>query len=119
MSNSSPLRTKSYKFALHIAVFCKDLMRKEKEYVLSKQLLRAGTSVGANIEEAQQASSPRDFVAKLTISLKEAFESRYWLKLLSDAKYSSKKEISTLLDELNEVINLLLASVKTAKKNLK
>ncbi|MCF7845147.1 MAG: four helix bundle protein [Kiritimatiellales bacterium] len=118
MAIDSPLRQKSYDFAVRTVNLCKKIMKEEKEYVLTKQLIRSGTSVGANIEEAQQASSRRDFAAKLTISLKEAYESRYWINLLNDTNYVSKEDTKNLMKDLNEVIAILLASTKTAKKNL-
>jgi len=86
MQSESPLKLKTYSFALKIVLLCKVLTEK-REYVLSKQLLKSGTSIGANIAEAQHAQSRNDFCAKLSISLKEAWESDFWIQLIHDAGY--------------------------------
>ncbi|HAI98313.1 TPA: four helix bundle protein [Candidatus Peribacteria bacterium] len=114
----NPIRDKSYAFALHIVVFCKKLQQGQKEYVLSKQLLRSGTSVGANVEEAQKAQSKRDFASKCAIALKEAYESRFWLRLICDSGCSSRSETAPLSKDIEEIIRLLAAIVKSANKNL-
>ncbi|HLD64205.1 MAG TPA: four helix bundle protein [Candidatus Peribacteraceae bacterium] len=88
----NPLRAKSYEFALAIVNLYKRLQSDQREYVLSKQLLRSATSVGANVEEAQQAQSRRDFILKTSIAMKEAYESRYWLRLLQDGGYVPKEK---------------------------
>ena len=117
MVNKSPLRTQSYEFALQIVLLCKELMSREKEYVLSKQLLRCGTSIGANIEEAQQPESRKDFISKLSIALKEAYECRFWIRILTDSSYISEGKANFLLDRLESVIRLLSKSIQTAKRN--
>ena len=92
MENATPknvLRDKSYKFALRNISLYKYLITEKKEFVLSKQVLRSGTSIGANIVEANQAQSKADFVHKLSVSLKEAFETQYWVELLRDSEYIS------------------------------
>lgn len=114
----NPLLRKSYMFALHATLFCKRLMEDKREYVLSKQLIRSGTSVGARIEEAQQAESRKDFISKISGAMKEAYESRYWIRLIRDAGYMTKEEAKEFLVEVEEVIALLGASIKTAKRNL-
>lgn len=101
-----PLQKKSYLFALNIVTFCRFLVSK-KEFVLSKQLLRSGTSIGSNIEEAQHAESRKDFVSKLSISLKESYESRYWIQLLHDSDPSLQSRTLILLEEINQIIPLL------------
>ena len=119
MNTTSPLRQKSYAFALHTTLLCKTLASDRKEYILSKQLLKSGTSVGANVEEAQQAESRKDFISKLKISAKEASESRFWIRLICDAHYVDLQEVKSLLSELNEVTALLNASIATAKRKLR
>ena len=112
----SPLRTKSYAFALSTVHLCQDLIRQHREHVLAKQLLKSATSVGANIEEAQFAQSRDDFISKLSISLKEANESRYWLRLLRDAQLVSSASVNKQITDLDEVLALLVSSIKTAKR---
>ncbi len=87
----------------------------KREFVLSKQVLRSGTSVGANIEEANQAESKHDFIHKLAIAHKEAFETNYWLRLLRDSEYLNAKLAQSLLDDCEQLQKLLTASIKTAK----
>ncbi len=89
------LKDKSYDFALRIVKLCKYLVEEKKEYVLSKQVLRSGTSIGANIAEGNQAQSKADFVHKLSISHKEAFETEYWLCLLRDGGFLSEKQVES------------------------
>jgi len=89
---SNPLQEKSFAFAVRIINVYKHLTSNKKEYVMSQQLLRSGTSVGANIEEALQGQSKKDFIAKLSISLKEAYESDYWIRLLKAGKMLTEKE---------------------------
>ena len=114
MDRVSPLMDKSFAFAVNIVFFCFEL-QKQKEYVLSKQLLRSGTSIGANIEEATQGQSRNDFISKLSIALKEAYETRYWLRLLNATKLGDKKKIDQFIIDVNEIIRMLVASIKTAK----
>ena len=109
------LKQKSYSFALRIVRLYKHLCEQHKEYVLSKQLLRSGTSIGANIAEANQAQSKSDFVHKLSISLKEAVETEYWLNLLNDAEYLTNSQFVSLMSDCQELIRILTASIKTAK----
>ena len=114
MEKNNPIREKSYAFALRIIPFCRELMAK-KEYVLSKQLLKSGTSIGANVEEALQAQSRKDFISKLSIALKESVESKYWLRLLRDSKLTTVEKTASLLADLDEIIKLLTAIIKTTK----
>ena len=86
-----------------------------KEYVLSKQVLRSGTSVGANIEEAYQAESKMNFIHKLAISNKEAFETHYWLRLLRDSSLLTTKHAETMLADCDELQRMLVSAIKTAK----
>ncbi len=114
MKNSNAIQEKAYAFALQIVRVCRAMMQSH-EYVLSKQLLRSGTSIGANAEEAQQAQSRPDFISKMNIALKEAYETRYWLRLIRDSADIPAKEISSLLDEAEQIIRLLVAIVKSSK----
>lgn len=109
---------KSYDFALRSVKLYKYVIAEKKEFILSKQILRSGTSIGANIEEANQAQSKADFIHKLSISQKESFETDYWLRLLRDSKYLSEKQAESLLEDCRELQKLITASIKTAKKNL-
>ena len=108
---------KAKAFAIRIVKLYRHL-QKNNERVMSKQLLRSGTSIGANIAEAQYAQSRADFTTKLTIALKEASESRYWIELLLDTNELSDTDISrTLLADCDELLKLLTASVKKSKQN--
>jgi len=115
----SILREKSYQFALRIIKLYKYIVADKSEYVLSKQILRSGTSIGANIEEANQGQSKADFIHKLSIAQKEAFETDYWLRLLRDSGYLTEAQANSLLDDCRELQKLITASIKTAKNNLK
>ena len=110
------LKSKSYAFALRVVKLYKYL-NDNKEYVLSKQLLRSGTAVGALVREAEFGQSKADFTSKLSIALKEANETHYWLSLLRDSGYIDVKMYDSILPEIEELIRLLVSSVKTAKKN--
>ena len=110
----SPLIAKSKEFALQIIRVCNEIKNTKKESVLTNQLIRSGTSVGANIREAFYAHGKADFIAKLQISLKECSESEYWLELLIESKYYDKKDILDLCIELKR---LLISSLNTAKNN--
>jgi len=110
---------KSYAFALRIIKLYRFLCDKQKEFVLSKQLLRSGTAIGALIREAVQGQSRADFLSKMNIALKEANEAEYWLMLLHDSGYLSKKEYSSIQKDCNELLCLLVSIVKTTKSTLK
>ena len=111
------LRDKSYKFALRIVKLYKHLTEEKKEYVLSKQVLRSGTSIGANIAEGNQAQSKPDFIHKLSIAHKESFETEYWLCLLRDGEFITEKQAESLIIDCNELQKILTTSIKTAKAN--
>ena len=113
---ASPLLTKSKAFALDIIRVCNEIKRSQKESILTNQLIRSGTSIGANIREAFYAHSKADFIAKLQIALKECSESEYWLELLIESGYFEDK---TVLDQCFEIKKLLIASINTAKGNQK
>ena len=106
---------KSYEFALQIIQLYKILIEK-KEYVLSKQVLRSGTSIGANIHEAVASVSKRDFIHKLGIALKEARETSYWLNLLKDSGYISNEEFNKLNNSCDEIIRILNSIILTTKE---
>ena len=103
---------KSFDFAVRIVNLHKYLTQEQKEYVMSKQLLRCGTSIGANISEAQRGQSMADFAAKMNIALKEANETQYWLQLLYETKYLTAKEFSSIHDDLLEILRILTAICK-------
>jgi four helix bundle protein len=111
------VQIKSFEFALTIISLYK-LLQDEREYVISKQLLRAGTSIGANVEEAIAGQSKKDFLSKISISLKEARETRYWLRLLKESELININVDTYLMDSF-ELISILSAIVKTTKLKLK
>ncbi len=111
------VQEKTYKFAVNIVRACQYLQGEKKEFVLSKQLLRSGTSIGANIEEAIGGQSRKDFFAKLTISYKEARETKYWIRLLRDTKYLNDKQSQYLLDDIEEILKIIGSIQKTMKNN--
>ena len=112
----SPLKLKSYAFALRIVKASKYLTE-SKEFILSKQLLRSGTAVGALIREAEFAQSPADFISKMSIALKEANETSYWLSILKDIQYIEEPIYLSMTKDCSELIKMLVSSVKTAKNN--
>jgi len=114
MATESILREKSFAFAVEIVRLCQ-VLTKEKEFVLSKQLLRSGTGIGALIREAKNASSKKDFAHKLTIALKEADETVYWLDLLFQTNYIEKDKYHKLHADCVELVKMLTASIKTVK----
>jgi four helix bundle protein len=109
----SIVQQKSFDFAVKIIFLYKRLVE-EKEFIISKQLLRSGTSIGAYIEEGLHGQSKADFIAKLSISLKEAFETRYWLKLLVAGNLTETK-IETYMKDADEIINILTKIIKTTR----
>ena len=114
----NPIRDKSYAFSLKLVPFCRILMEDKREYVLSRQLIKSGTSIGANVEEGVNAPTKKDFAHKLSISLKEAFETRYWLCLLRDTHYAEEGIANQLIDDAQELIALLTAILKSSRANL-
>ncbi len=115
----SVLSTKSYAFALRVIKLYQYMVDERREFVLSKQLLRAGTSIGANIEESVHAQSKVDFIHKLAIAQKEASETSYWLRLLRDSGYVEAKLAESFLIDCEELQRMLTASIKTVKLNLR
>ena len=111
----SILKTKSYDFALRIISVYKSISSNYKEYTLSKQLLRSGTSIGANIREAEFAQSNKGFISKMSIALKEANETDYWMSLLKDSNYIDSETSKTLIFANNELIKMLVSTINTMK----
>lgn len=114
---ASVLREKSYKFAIRVVNLYKYLCGQKREFVMGKQVLRSGTSVGAMIREAEFAQSKADFVNKMSVALKEANETAYWLSLLYETDYLSKIMYDSIENDCEEIIKMLVASVKTSKNN--
>jgi len=115
-NKKSIIQKKSFEFALKIIELYRQLVA-NKEYVLSKQLLRSGTSIGANVEEASAAQSKKDFINKMSIASKEARETRYWIRLLQKSKIVSL-DYKIYLEETEEIIKILTSIVKTSKEKL-
>lgn len=113
-----PLTIISFDFSINIVLIYKDHIKKHKEFVLSKQLLRSATGVGALIREANHAESKKDFIHKLGIALKECDESIYWLELLHATKYLDDKQFEKLSFSCTELLRMLKSSILTAKSNL-
>jgi four helix bundle protein len=114
----SVLRDKSFAFALRAIQLSRYLVDERREFELAKQVLRSGTSIGANVEEASQAQSKADFIHKLSIAQKEASETSYWLRLFKDSEILSGKAADSLISDCTELQRMLAASIKTAKQNL-
>lgn len=112
----SIVQIRSFEFSLKIIRLYKKL-QEEKEFVISKQILRSGTSIGANIEEALAGQSKRDFIAKMSISSKEARETKYWLRLLKESELT-KINVDDLIKDIFELIRILTSIVKTSQQNL-
>jgi four helix bundle protein len=115
-NKANPIREKTYAFSIKIIRAYKQL-HADKEFVLSKQLLRSGTSIGANVEEAVAGQSRRDFIAKMQISLKEANETHYWIRLLRDSELLASDVATGLLLDCEEIRRLLTSILKTSKLN--
>lgn len=115
MEKENIIKAKTYKFALNTIKLFKELQG-EKEFVLSKQLLRAATSIGANVEEGVQAQSKSDFIHKFSIAQKEAFEVHYWLRLLNDSHYLTQNQSTPLMEECIEIQKIITAILKTSKQ---
>jgi len=111
------IREKTYQFSLKIIKLYQNLCE-QREFVLSKQLLKSGTSIGANVEEATAAQSRKDFIAKMSIASKEARESNYWLRLLRDSKICGEIDLTEHLQKSEEIIKIITAIVKTTQKSL-
>ena len=110
------IQHKSFSFAVRIVKLCKMLRKSRTEYTLSKQLLRSGTSIGANVMEAQNAQSRADFCSKLNIALKEATETKYWLQLLEATDYLTRTEFDSIYPDCVEIEKILVASIKSIRQ---
>lgn len=113
--NQNVILEKSKKFAIRIINLYKFLANEKKEFVLSKQVLRSGTSVGANVKEAVNAQSRADFISKMSIALKEAGETEYWLELLHETDYISNQQFQSIITDCKELLKILTSIVKSAK----
>lgn len=118
MKENNVVLEKSYMFALNIVRLCKGLMDDKKEFILSKQLLRSGTSIGANLEEAIGGQSDKDFISKPSIAYKEARESHYWIRLLRDTGYLNVEESVAYLSDCDELLKIIGSIIKTMKTKL-
>ena len=117
MKTGNVVQEKSYAFALRVVKMYQHLTKPRKEFVLSKQVLRSGTSIGANVEEAIGGQSSKDFAAKLNIAYKEARETHYWLRLLRDSGYLNETESTSILTDCDELLKLTGSILKTMKRN--
>ncbi len=115
--SESILRNKSKEFAKQIVYMCRDIKANARESVLTNQLLRSGTSIGANIHEAQYAQGKKDFISKLEIAQKECFETEYWLELLFETGYISEIVYKPLQNQCGTIRRMLISSINTVKKN--
>jgi len=110
------IETKSFSFAIRVVKLHKYLTENKKEYVLSKQLLGSGTSIGANVRESQNAQSNLDFINKMSIALKETSETKYWLRLLNATDYLTDEESKSIMADCIEIENILVKIIKTSKE---
>ena len=108
------IEIKSFNFAIRI-VNLRKYLTKKKEHILSKQLLRSGTSIGANVAEAEQAQSTADFISKMNIALKETSETKYWLRLLKETEYISDNEFQSIFNDCVEIEKILVSIIKSSK----
>ncbi|MBQ3192778.1 MAG: four helix bundle protein [Oscillospiraceae bacterium] len=113
--SESPLRDKSKDFAKHIVVLCRDIKSAHRETVMTNQLLRSGTSIGANIHEAQYAQGTKDFISKLEIAQKECYETEYWLELLFETGYIADAQYKVLQNACGAIRRMLISSINTVK----
>ena len=119
MKKKNVLKDKSFKFAVRIVKLSQFLVSEKKEYILSKQIIKSGTSIGAMVREAEYAESKADFIHKLNIGLKEANETEYWLDLLFETEYFEEKIYKSLIFDIKELLKLLISTIKTSKANNK
>lgn len=112
----NPIKEKSFRFAVRIIRLYKFLTDEKREFVLSRQVLRSGTSIGANVKEALQAESKADFIHKLSISLKEASETEYWLQLLKETEYIDQTAFDSIITDCRELLKLLTSIIKSSKQ---
>ncbi|MGN0976868.1 MAG: four helix bundle protein [Faecousia sp.] len=113
--SESPLRDKSKEFAKQIVILCRNIKANQRESVLTNQLLRSGTSIGANLHEAQYAQGTKDFISKLEIAQKECFETEYWLELLYETGYIPENHFKSLQNDCGAIRRMLISSLNTIK----
>ncbi len=118
MERENVVKDKSYKFSLRIVNLYKYLVESKKEYVLSKQILRSGTSIGANVEEAIGSQSKKDFINKLCIAHKEARETHYWIRLLRDSNYLENNIAESLLNDCDDILKISGKIISTSRKSI-
>ena len=111
----SIVRIKSYQFSIRIVKIYQYIQQEKKEFVLAKQVLRCGTSIGAMVREAEQAESTADFIHKLSVALKEANETEYWICLLNDTEYITETMFQSILSDCKEIMALITSIIKTTK----
>ncbi len=111
----NPIKEKSFSFAIRIVNLYRYLTETKNEKILSKQLMRSGTSIGANVSESQAAQSKADFISKLHIAFKETLETKYWIELLLATEYLTKEQGDSLLKDCIEIENILASIIKTSK----
>ena len=116
--SKSILRDKAKEFAKEVVFVCKDIKAEHKETVLTNQLLRCATSIGANLHEAQYAQGKKDFISKLEIAQKECFETEYWLELLFETQYMSEQQYNQLQNSCGTIRRMLISSITTTKENM-
>ena len=115
--SDSVLRTKSKEFAKEIVFLCREIKQNGHETVLTNQLLRSGTSIGANVHEAQYAQGTKDFISKFEIALKESYETEYWLELLFETGYMTEETYKPIQNNCGAIRRMLISSLKTIKEN--
>lgn len=118
MKSESLVYNKAYGFAVKIVKLYRVLSKEKNEHILSKQILRSGTSIAANIREGLEGQSKKDFIAKLSISMKEAAETEYWLELFVDTDILEKNEAKELLEDVSEVKRMLASIIRTSKQSI-
>lgn len=117
MKDDNVILKRSYAFAVRIVKMCQYLVKTKKEFVLSKQVLRSGTSIGANVEESVGAQSRADFLSKISVAFKEARETAYWLRLLKDTDYLTESEFESMHEEAEEICRILASIQRSTKEN--
>lgn len=119
MKEQNIVKEKSLDFSVRIYNLCRYVREKNSEYILTKQLCKSGTSIGANISEADAAQTHEDFFAKMHIALKEAYETEYWIKLMRRTRLISEEEYQSIDQDCKELVKLLMSITKTTKENIK
>lgn len=118
MKAENPMQTKSYAFALQIVKLYRFLCNEKKEFILSKQIVRSGTSIGANVEEAIGGQSNKDFLSKMSIAYKEARETHYWLRLLRDSEILDAKHAKSVIQDCEELLKISGSIIRTTKQKI-